>query len=360
MHWSGRGAQAADGKDRFVPRTALFRRRVAVLLTILLSAIAVVVVAPGGAAYAAPGSPPNEGGSKNLRDALEAASKGHIEAKAKLEHSQKRQLELTLELQKLEASLTELTTQVAATAGQSYRLGRLSATMIMINSASPEAFLDRAAGLDMLAQHEARQLRALVTAREQADRAKAAIDNEVNEQKKQVEIIARKKRDAERALAAAGGGATSGGYVNANSPLAKPAPRNANGSWPKESCTVKDPTTSGCLTPRTLHAMNEAKLAGFKRYVSCYRSGGGGEHPKGRACDFSAATGGFENRVATGGDQTYGNNLAAYYIKNASRLGVLYVIWYRQIWMPGTGWRAYSGGGSPAGDHTNHVHLSMV
>ena len=47
-------------------------------------------------------------------------------------------------------------------------------------------------------------------------------------------------------------------------------------------------------------------------------------------------------------------------MKNADRLGVLYVIWYRQIWMPGTGWRAYSGSGGPQRDHTNHVHLSVI
>ena len=46
-------------------------------------------------------------------------------------------------------------------------------------------------------------------------------------------------------------------------------------------------------------------------------------------------------------------------MKNASRLGVLYVIWFRQIWMPGTGWRSYSGSGSPSAAHTNHVHLSV-
>ncbi|MEV7227428.1 hypothetical protein AB0M79_10465 [Polymorphospora sp. NPDC051019] len=342
-----------------MPRTALLRRRAVALFAAVLTATAVLVGSPGGAVLAAPGSPPNEGGSKNLRDALEAASKGHVEAKAALENSQKRQLELTLELQKVEANLAALTEEVALVAAESYRRGRLSAVMIMVNSASPEAFLQRAAGLEAIARHENRQLVALTQAREQADRAKAAMDNEVKEQEKQLAIMAKKKKDAERALAAVGGGA-SGGYVNANSPAAKPAPRNSNGSWPKESCTVDDPTTSGCITPRTLHAMNEAKVAGFKRYVSCYRSGGSGEHPKGRACDFSAATSGFQNVHATGGDRTYGNNLAAFYIKNASRLGVLYVIWYRQIWMPGTGWSNYNGGGSPAGDHTNHVHLSMI
>ena len=63
--------------------------------------------------------------------------------------------------------------------------------------------------------------------------------------------MAKKKKEAELALASVGGGAVAGGFVSANSPLAKPAPRNSDGSWPKESCTVNDPTTAGCITPRT-------------------------------------------------------------------------------------------------------------
>jgi hypothetical protein len=102
----------------------------------------------------------------------------------------------------------------------------------------------------------------------------------------------------------------------------------------------------------------EAKKAGFNHYVSCYRPGGSGEHPKGRACDFAANAAGFAG-TATGSDREYGNRLAAWCLANASRLGVLYVIWFRQIWLPGIGWRAYHGDGSPSGDHTNHVHLSM-
>jgi hypothetical protein len=210
-----------------------------------------------------------------------------------------------------------------------------------------------------MAQHDGRALRELTAVFEESERTKAAVDAEIREQTKQVAVLKKKKEDAERALANVGGRPT-GGYINPNSPLAKPAPRRADGSWPPESCTIDDPTTGGCITPRTLHAYNQTKANGFKRYVYCHRSGGGGEHPKGRACDWSAATGGFENRSATGGDKAYGDNLASFYIKNAGRLGVLYVIWYRQIWMPGTGWRSYSGGGSPAADHTNHVHLSMI
>jgi hypothetical protein len=192
--------------------------------------------------------------------------------------------------------------------------------------------------------------------------AKNAIDLEVKEQQKQVTVMAKKKQQAEQALAIAGGGAARSGFINANSPLAKPAPKNSDGSWPKESCSVSDPSPGGggCITPRTLNAYQQARAAGFKRYTGCFSQRSSGEHPKGRACDFSAASGGFKNENASGGDRTYGDNLAAYLVKNASRLGVLYVIWYRQIWHPGTGWASYSGSGGPNATHTNHVHLSVI
>jgi hypothetical protein len=339
-------------------RRTRFIRGVA-LLVALVAATVVSVGAPVVPTAAVAVTPPDEGDNKKLRDALEAASKGHLEAKAKLENSKKRQRALNQELRRLEEQLAALTVEVNAVAAQSYRLGRLGPVSVLLNSASPEEFLERAARLDLIAQRDGRHLRALAEAQEQAARAKAAIDYEVAEQEKQLAIMAKRKQEAERALAAVSSG-SSGGFINPNSPLAKPAPRNSDGSWPSESCTVDDPTTSGCITPRTLHALNQAKAAGFKRYVSCYRSGGSGEHPKGRACDFSAATGGFEDVHATGGDKTYGDNLASFFVKNADRLGVLYVIWYRQIWMPGTGWRSYDGGSSPAGAHTNHVHVSII
>jgi hypothetical protein len=39
---------------------------------------------------------------------------------------------------------------------------------------------------------------------------------------------------------------------------------------------------------------------------------------------------------------------------------VLYVIWFREIWLPSSGWRSYSGSGSPSAEHTDHVHLSVT
>jgi hypothetical protein len=40
---------------------------------------------------------------------------------------------------------------------------------------------------------------------------------------------------------------------------------------------------------------------------------------------------------------------------------VLYVIWFERIWLPSSGWKAYTrGNGDPSSDHTNHVHLSVL
>jgi len=335
-----------------VPRTVVWRRWAA--SGVAAFAAVVFVVSAAGAA------PPDEGNNKTLREKLEAAAKGHVEAQAALENSRKRQLAYKLQLVELDARLKVLQVQVGAVAAESYRMGRLSALTTLLNAADPEDFLERAARLDLMAQRDGTVLRDLVDAFEQSQRAKAGLDAEVRQAAKQVKIMAQRKKDAETALANVGGRPV-GGYINPNSPLAKPAPRNDDGSWPKETCTIDDPTTGGCITARTLHALKEAKANGFKRYVSCYRPSGAGEHPKGRACDFSAQQSGFGG-AASGEDKRYGDRLAAWCRENAEALGVLYVIWYRQIWMPGVGWRAYSSGGSSDAStaHTNHVHLSML
>jgi peptidoglycan DL-endopeptidase CwlO len=103
------------------------------------------------------------------------------------------------------------------------------------------------------------------------------------------------------------------------------------------------------------HAYKEVKKAGFTRFVGCYRSGGPYEHPKGQACDWSLQSSGFSN-AHTRDQRLYGNNLTAFLVRNADRLGVMYVIWYAQIWLPATGWRSYSG----ASAHKDHVHMSIL
>ncbi|WP_230859682.1 coiled-coil domain-containing protein [Actinoplanes aureus] len=301
-----------------------------------------------------------EGGSKSLIEQLEAASSGFVDAKAKLKKSKQRQADLAAELKRLDASLGPQQKALDEIAQQAYTSGRLGPMSALITANSTDTFLDRAETLATVAAQQNAAIADLKNTREAQQRAKIAIDAAVRDEQKQVNVMAKRKAQAETALKAAnqgedasepgdGGGSSSGG----GSASADPAPSGGGG------CTEGDPTTSGCLTPRMLHALKQARQDGFTRFTRCFREQNSGEHPKGRACDFSAEKNTFGGD-ATGGDKTYGNNLANYFINNADELQVLYVIWFRRIWLPSSGWKSYSGaGGDPSSDHTNHVHLSV-
>lgn len=338
-------------------------RRAPARLGWALALLALSVAFVASPAHAAPTdpTPPDEGsGNLTLGQALEQANAAWLQASAALQASKQRQADLTARIAQTEAQLEPIKASVNSIAATAYRTGGTLRTMsALLDSDSPDTFMNRTMLISQITSFNDHQLHVLVTLQKQLDSQKKAVDAEVTVQQAQADIMAKKKADTEKALAAAGGKAT-GGFVSVTSPLATPAPRAADGSWPKESCIIDDPTTTGCITPRMLHAMQEAQKAGFTRFVSCFRPSGPYEHPKGRACDFSAQQSGFGG-VAAGGDKIYGSNLAAFFVRNADAIAVLYVIWFRQVWTPSAGWHAYSGvTGDPSGDHTNHVHLSVI
>jgi len=338
-------------------------RSVLALIT-LVAACLLGVAGPAGA-------DPGEDIATDLQRKLEDASRGYLDAEAKLAASRQRQADLAGRLADAEAKVAAARPQADEILAATYRTGGTASTAsLLLGAGTSGGFVDRAASLRVVAARNERMLRELSESSRQLAAAKGAIDAEVKLQEQQLAAMAKKKSDAERALANYGGGATegptapapppasAGGGSNGKPPPAQPAP--GNGSFPAERCSADDPTTNGCLTPRTLHALKQAQSAGFTRFVGCYRSQeDGGQHPRGRACDFAAQAKGFGG-VASGGDRTYGDNLSVYFIDNSRRLGVLYVIWFKRIWLPSSGWRAYTRGrGDPSSDHTNHVHLSV-
>lgn len=344
--------------------TARCRRWLAPALALLSAAwLCVAIPGPAGArpgnaaAEAAPKPPPgpNEQGAPLLRDVLETTGRSYVEARTAYSRSQKDQLQYTLALQKAQKNLTDLLPQIGEVAAESYRTGKLNSLAVLLDSKTPNSFLDRAVALSEMNLLNEQKLAALQRALDDVATAKARLDQEVQAARTHLNRMAADKAKAERALSLVGGNSLTGGFVNADSPIAKPAPRASNGNWPPEGCKAEDPTTGGCITPRTLHMLRETKRAGFKRFVGCFRPGGPFEHPKGRACDWSLQGRGF-SEARNNDMRLYGNNLCAFLVRNADRLGVLYVIWYRQIWFPATGWKSYSGD-SP---HTDHVHVSML
>lgn len=323
---------------------------------VALAALA-VVVGPTPA-LAEPSSPSGHDGEqpKLLNEVIEETNRSYLQAKAKLDASKKRQLTLALEVEVAENELKALTPQVSTIAVRSYMIGRVGPTSMLLDSASPDSFVRRAGALDELNMVNGKRVAAVAAARDAARKAKLALDAEVLEEQKQADILKKRNREAERSLALVGGVGLTGGLVDATSPVAAIGPgRDSNGNWRPLGCTEDDPTTSGCITPRTLHMYKEVKKAGFNMFVGCYRPGGPYEHPKGRACDWSLQKRGF-SRWDTREERMYGNNLTAFLVRNADRLGIYYVIWNKQIWFPASGWKSYSG----PSDHTDHVHVSML
>jgi hypothetical protein len=344
------------------------RVRTAVVTITALSLSALLAILSPGSSFAEPADGPAEGGSADVRKELDAAARGYNDATARLETSKTRQAALTQEMEGTEARLTSLTDRINVLAATAYKGGRIGGLAALLDSASPDGLIQRVVTLESQARKDQQQLRELYATKTQLTDQQAAIDREIKVQQDQVAEMDRRKQAAEKALATLttasraaqpASGPTTDTQPNSPPQAPAPVPRRPDGTLGPQSCSVKDPTTSGCITPRMLNALQQAQAAGFTRFVSCYRpQQDGGEHPRGRACDFAAAVNGFGG-VATGGDKAYGDRLAAYFVANANRLGVLYVIWFRQIWLPSSGWRAYSGGGSPSAEHSNHVHLSV-
>jgi hypothetical protein len=141
-------------------------------------------------------------------------------------------------------------------------------------------------------------------------------------------------------------------------------------------CTQPDPTSRGCLTPTTRHALDQT-LATFGQPgpTSTIRSAGcwdehawnpRSDHPKGRACDFFPTRAGH---FPAGDELRNGWQIANWLRSNAEALDIAYIIWQGRIWTPTTrdqdGWgRRYNGGGvydtgDATGGHYDHIHMSI-
>ncbi|GAA3456443.1 hypothetical protein GCM10018962_82770 [Dactylosporangium matsuzakiense] len=339
-------------------------------LVAVLCALAALLtpVSAAAAPRPSPGATVDEGaGSIELSERLETANRAFIDAQNLLAASQTRQALVEAQQAQLEPQYRRLVAATEMVTVKAYQYGGgLRDAATLLDSPNPGVFADRVSLLELVARRQSAQLRVLASVRASLDANRATIAAEVTRQQQQLTVMAQQKTAVEQALAAALNRESQpildpGTTMSTKTPLvaAQPAPRRSDGAWPEETCSLHDPTTAGCLTPRTVHALEQVKLAGFAHYVSCFRPGGPYEHPKGRACDFAADPKGFGG-VAAGAAKEYGTELATWLVRNAPALGVMYVIWYRQIWTPAAGWHPYrSGQGDPSSDHTNHVHMSI-
>ncbi len=340
-----------------------------VFATVAFSTVLTLVLGDVSPVHAQPTpAPPNEVGPPSiatLRDNLEVAVTQYIEAEQKLDAAKAKQGEVQKQLTLAELDMARVKLAVSKYAAEAYRTGPLGTVGMLLQSHSQDDFIQRASALNKMAQYDQARMAQYLAAKKRAEDARAEIEKLIADQNAALAEMKRRQTAATTALASAGGTPARFDVDPATLPVANPAPRNSDGSWPSQGRTVDDPTTGSKITPRLLHAYNETRRLGFTRYVSCYRSGGPYEHPKGRACDWAVSNGTFEGTAKPGADKNYGDRLASFYVKNAKALGVMYVVWYCTIWLYSTQeWRKYNSSGSRCGDtanvdHTNHVHLSV-
>jgi hypothetical protein len=122
----------------------------------------------------------------------------------------------------------------------------------------------------------------------------------------------------------------------------------------------QSPVIGDNITPR----MRQVKDAIDRRFgpfaaIGCYRPGTDGEHPLGRACDFMLDSGGVMPSPA---NVQLGYQIAAWAQANASRLGIMYIIYRQSIWdirMASSGWVPMADRGSITANHFDHVHISV-
>ncbi|BCY05268.1 hypothetical protein [Actinoplanes sp. L3-i22] len=332
------------------------------LAPLVATTIFVAPVTPALAAPSGTSSTPAEGDeSDDLSDQLEATNRRFVNAKAAVATSKKNQKLLATQIADAEKRRDALIPEVNAIARQQYEFGTLNTLSFLLQANNSSDFIEKAVSLEEINKLHDAKLNELNTALTTITESKTKLDAELKNQTTQLTIQQKQHDSAEGQLELLGGGTginktITNGFVDAVSKVAAPAPRNSDGGFSAESCNQDDPTTDGCITKRTLHLYQEVKKAGFNRFVGCHRNGGPFEHPKGRACDWSLQKSGFS--VAHNDDMMrYGNDLTAFLVRNADRLGIYYVIWYKQIWFPATGnWHAYHG----PSDHTDHVHVSLL
>jgi hypothetical protein len=122
----------------------------------------------------------------------------------------------------------------------------------------------------------------------------------------------------------------------------------------------QSPVTGDNITPRMRQVRDEVdRHFGPFPTIGCYRPESSGEHPLGRACDFMLSTGGV---MPAASKVKLGYAIAQWAQANASRLGIMYIIYRQHIWdirMASSGWVPMEDRGSITANHYDHVHISV-
>jgi len=217
--------------------------------------------------------------------------------------------------------------EVATLAAASYMGGAQDPMTVILGSGNTQQMLQDAATLDYVTRQRSAKERALEQFMAAEQRAEQAARAKIGELRRLVAALAGQRRKVDALMA---------------------------------RFRPQSPVIGDNITPR----MSQVKDAIDQRFgpfiaIGCYRPGTSGEHPLGRACDFMLSSGGV---MPAASKVQLGYQIASWAQANASRLGIMYIIYRQKIWdirMAPAGWVPMADRGSITANHFDHVHISV-
>jgi hypothetical protein len=308
-------------------------------------AAAVVVALPSAAGQAAvPAVAPEESLAKleKRADALAKEYRGEIVNLTDAKRAAKR---ANADAARLAGQLDAARTKIRDMAATAYMHGGVDAAAVA--ASDPGGAVDGIAAVEYLARDNDRRISELARLTEGANTARRTAKDKVAEVAELIEDLEKQREKVKKLLA----------KFRPQTPVARPGNTAAGTSG--STGGGRSPIVGDSVTPRMRALRDEvdAKFGPFPT-IGCLRPGDSGEHGSGQACDFMESTGGA---MPTAARQAHGDQVAQYVINNASRLGLMYVIWRQRIWDTRTsgGWRTMEDRGSITANHYDHVHVSV-
>ncbi|GAA2445712.1 hypothetical protein GCM10010191_73310 [Actinomadura vinacea] len=302
------------------------RRRPLRLLAITVT-LALGAAVPSPAALARTSAEP--GGAARIAKltkeikALEKSYGGNLEQLRDVRQDAKKAVERS---RTLNTELAQARTIVAQLAASQYMSNGVDPSVQIVSGTDPNDLLDGAALASHVSASRAARVKQIQSLVGQQERTRREAEGKIEKLAGDTEKISKRKAEVQRLLK----------------------------KYKPESPTVGN----GGMTARMVKVRDEieTELGPFIT-IGCTRPGDPQDHGKGQACDFMESSAGSMPSAAR---MAHGDQVAAYAIKHASRLGVKYVIWRQRIYdMRSPGWETMSDRGSITQNHMDHNHISV-
>ncbi|MBB4943949.1 hypothetical protein FHR32_008350 [Streptosporangium album] len=319
------------------------------LVALLTAVILCACVASAGQAEPKPSAKKLRGELAQLQKQSETMIADYYAGRAELQKVEKTEKVARGNLKRAQQEFDRAATEIRLLAAERYRTGGMSATSALVGAADPRALLSGLAITQQIVSEQDAKLRVFAEIRDSHRRAQETAEARAAELRASLKKLDGQKKRAVKLI----------DQIKDRIDLLYPTPglRRADGTWVPQLPSGPDNITPRMRLVRQLVAQRFGPHFG----IGCYRSdggiAGGGEHPLGRACDFMLSAGGG---MPTAAETARGHEIAAWAIKNARRLGIMYIIFRQRIWHVRTGaWRMMSDRGGTTANHFDHPHISV-